>query len=126
MTENEKITSVNQSKQEPKKEIKKEPHPKLRPGMTVQVHQKIREEVKGKEKERVQIFEGILMAYNRGKQPGPTIRVRKISDGVGVEKIFPLSSPTIIKVVPTKQAKVRKAKLYYLRNYKKRLKEVKI
>src|SRR3989338_5680470 len=108
----------NDAAPQTKKEIKKEPLPQIKPGMTVQVHQKIKEEVKGKEKERVQIFEGMVIAYNRGKQPGPTIMVRKISEGVGVEKIFPINSPTIVKVVPLKQAYVRRAKLYYLRDHR--------
>ena len=116
----------NDAAPQTKKEIKKEPLPQIKPGMTVQVHQKIKEEVKGKEKERVQIFEGMVIAYNRGKQPGPTIMVRKISEGVGVEKIFPINSPTIVKVVPLKQAYVRRAKLYYLRDHRKKLKEKKV
>lgn len=109
--------------------------PELKPGMTVRVYQKIREVVIGddkdksgekKTKERTQIFEGIILAVNKGKKPGPTILVRKISEGIGVEKIFPLNSPTIIKIKPLKQAKVRRAKLYYLRDYPKRLKEKRI
>ena len=109
-----------------KKSFAKEPIPALKPGMTIKVYQKIREESKGKEKERLQVYEGIIIAYNKGKKPGPTIVVRKISEGVGVEKIFPIISPNVVKIVPLKQAKVRRAKLYYLRNYKKRLKEKKI
>ncbi|MDD5110441.1 MAG: 50S ribosomal protein L19 [Patescibacteria group bacterium] len=103
--------------------------PELKPGMTVRVHQRIRELVgdkEKKEKERVQVFEGIILAYNRGKKPSPTIVVRKISAGVGVEKIFPVSAPTIVKIEPVKQAEVRRAKLYYLRTYRKRLTEKKI
>lgn len=101
----------------------------LKPGMTVRVHQKIRElvgEKEKKEKERVQIFEGMIIAYNRGKKPSPTIVVRKISAGIGVEKIFPIGAPTIVKIEPVKQANVRRAKLYYLRNYRKKLTEKKI
>jgi len=108
---------------EKKKQIVKEPIPELRPGMTVKVHQKITETGPKGEKERVQIFEGMILAHKHGKQPGATITVRKISEGVGVEKIFPLNSPTIIKVEPIKQAKVRKSKLFYLRDYGKRLSE---
>ena len=52
--------------------------------------------------------------------------VRKISEGVGVEKIYPINSPLITKITPIKQAQVRRAKLYYLRDYKKRLKEKKV
>jgi len=98
----------------------------LKAGMTVRVHQKIKEETKGKEKERVQIFEGIILAYKKGKKPSPTITVRKVSNGIGVEKIFPVHAPTIVKIEPVKQARVRQSKLYYLRDHKKKLKEKKI
>src|SRR3989344_2472790 len=98
----------------------------IKPGMTVRVHQRITEQGAKGEKERIQIFEGIVLARRGGKQAGATIPVRKISDGVGVEKIFPLSAPSVVKIVPIKQARVRQAKAYYLRGYKKRLKEVKI
>ncbi len=91
--------------------------------MTVRVHQKITEMGPKGEKERVQVFEGMILAHKHGQQAGSTITVRKISEGIGVEKIFPLHSPNIIKVEPVKQAKVRKAKLFYLRDYGKRLKE---
>ncbi len=109
-----------------KKSMAKEPIPELKSGMTVRVYQKIKEESKGKEKERLQMYEGIIISYNKGKNPTPTITVRKISDGVGIEKIFPLASPNVVRIVPIKQARVRRAKLYYLRDYKKKLKEVKI
>ena len=99
----------------------------IKPGMTVKVHEKIKEKnAKGEEKERVQIFEGIILAKKHGQEAGATITVRKVSDGIGVEKIFPINSPVIEKIVPVKQAKVRQAKLGYLRNYKKRLKENKV
>jgi large subunit ribosomal protein L19 len=91
----------------------------LRPGMTVRVHQRIKEG----EKERVQIFQGIIIAL-RGKTPATkTMTVQKHSFGVMVEKIFPLASPLIEKIEVVKIAKVRRAKLYYLRDYSKRLKE---
>ncbi|MDD4901104.1 MAG: 50S ribosomal protein L19 [Patescibacteria group bacterium] len=99
-------------------------HDDLKPGMTVRVYQKIKElNAKGEEKERVQYYEGMIMAKRHGKEAGVTITVRKISDGVGVEKIFPLNLPTITKIEIKKQAKVRRAKLFYLRDYNKRLKE---
>lgn len=96
----------------------------LKPGMTVQVHQKIKEtNAKGEEKERIQVFEGMILSM-RGKGTSRTMTVRKISSGIGVEKIFPLNLPSIDKIVPVKQAAVRKSKLYYLREKrKKRLKE---
>ncbi|HPY08699.1 MAG: 50S ribosomal protein L19 [Patescibacteria group bacterium] len=97
----------------------------LKPGLTVRVYQKIKElNSKGEEKERVQYFEGLIIARKHNKEKGATITVRKVSDGVGVEKIFPLNLPTITKIEIKKEAKVKKAKLYYLRSgYKKRLKE---
>ena len=98
----------------------------LKPGMTVRIYQKIKEAgAKGEEKERLQYFEGLIIAKKHGGEIGATITVRKISKGVGVEKIFPLNLPTLTKIIVKKQAKVRRAKLYYLRNYKKRLKEKK-
>jgi large subunit ribosomal protein L19 len=66
----------------------------------------------------------LIIARKHNKEKGATITVRKVSDGVGVEKIFPLNLPTITKIEIKKEAKVKKAKLYYLRSgYKKRLKE---
>jgi len=98
----------------------------LKPGMTVRVYQKIKElNAKGEEKERVQYYEGLIIAKKHGSEAGGTITVRKISDGIGVEKIFPLNLPAITKIEIKKQAKVRRAKLYYLRGYNKRMKEVK-
>jgi large subunit ribosomal protein L19 len=98
----------------------------LRPGMTVKVHQKIKEKnAKGEEKERIQIFEGIILKHRHGGETGNTITVRKVSDGVGVEKIYPVNSPVIEKIEVVRQARVRRANLNYLRTYKKRLKDVK-
>lgn len=98
----------------------------LKPGMTVKVHQRIQEVgKKGEMKERIQVFEGIILAL-RGAGISKTMTVRKVSNGIGVEKIFPLHLPTIAKIEPIKQAKVTRAKLYYLRDYKKKLKEKKI
>lgn len=97
--------------------------PELKPGMTVQVHTRIIEpNAKGEEKERIQIFEGLILGI-RGAGVSKSFTVRKMSHGVGVERIFPLHSPMIAKIVPVKQAKVRRAKLGYLRHSKKRLKE---
>lgn len=105
-------------------EIKNE----LRPGMTIRVYQKIKElNPKGEEKERVQYFDGMIIAHKHGREAGGTITVRKVTDGVGVEKIYPLNLPTITKIEILKEAEVRRAKLYYLRSgYNKRLKEKKV
>ena len=99
--------------------------PDLKPGMTVRVYQKIKESnSKGEEKERIQYFDGIIIAKKHGKEVGGTITVRKVSDGIGVEKIFPLNLPTIEKIQIKKIAEVRRAKLNFLKTgYKKKLKE---
>ena len=106
-------------------EEKKDAVLELKPGMTVRIHQKIKElNSKGEEKERIQYFEGMIIARKHNKEKGGTITVRKVSDGIGVEKIFPLNLPTITKIEVKKSAEVRRAKLYFLkRGYKKKLTE---
>jgi len=96
----------------------------LKSGMTVRIYQKIKElNAKGQEKEREQYFEGMIIARRHGRQIGATITVSKSSDGIHVEKIFPLNLPTITKIEIKKQARVRRAKLDFLnRGYKKNLK----
>ncbi|MFA6428809.1 MAG: 50S ribosomal protein L19 [Candidatus Buchananbacteria bacterium] len=97
---------------------------KLKPGTTVKIHQKIKElNAQGEEKERIQIFEGIILAHRSGKEINATITVRKISNGFGVEKIYPIFSPTIVNIELVKKTDTTKAKLYYLRSYRKKLKE---
>jgi large subunit ribosomal protein L19 len=86
--------------------------PDFIPGDTVRVHVRIKE---SETKERLQAFEGIVIA-RRGKGVGETITVRKTSFGVGVERIFPLHSPSIDRIEVVRRGKVRRAKLYYLRN----------
>lgn len=86
--------------------------PDLRPGDTVRVYQKIKEEGK----ERIQVFEGLVLARKHGKDINATITVRRISQGVGVERVFPIHSPSVEKIEVVKSAKVRRAKLYYLRD----------
>jgi len=100
--------------------------PDVQPGTTVKVHQEIVElNAKGEEKKRIQIFKGIVLARKHGKGINSTITVRKISDGVGVEKIFPLNSPNVKNIEPVKSIKVRRAKLGYLRGKHKRTHELK-
>lgn len=86
---------------------------KFAPGDTVRVHVKIKEG----DKERVQVFEGIVIRQRNGGGHS-TFTVRKISFGTGVERIFPLHSPMIEKIDVVRSARVRRAKLYYLRNLK--------
>lgn len=83
----------------------------VRPGDTVRVHQKIED----KGKTRVQVFEGLVLARKHGNEAGATFTVRKVVDGIGVEKIFPLYSPMIDKIEIIRRSKVRRAKLYYIR-----------
>ena len=95
--------------------------PAFNPGDTIQVHVRVKEKEaptkakeKEKEKERIQIFEGVVIGM-RGRGIQSTFVVRKISFGIGVERIFPFHSPSIDKVKVLKRGKVRRAKLYYLR-----------
>ena len=88
--------------------------PDIRPGDTVKVHQKIKEG----DKERIQIFEGVVIARKHGKGISSTITVRKVVDGVGVERVFPVHSPSLSKIEVVKSGKVRRSKLYYLRTAK--------
>lgn len=83
----------------------------VRPGDSVRVLQKIKEG----DKERVQPFEGLVIARKHGAGISATITVRKVSGGTGVERIFPVHSPTIQKIEILKRSKVRRAKLYYIR-----------
>lgn len=83
----------------------------VRPGDTVRVVQKIKEG----DKERLAPFEGLVIAKKHGRGISATFTVRKVVDGVGVERIFPVHSPTINKVEVLRRSKVRRAKLYYIR-----------
>lgn len=109
------------------KKIKEEPRfiaPDIKPGATVKVSHKI---IEG-DKERVQVFQGTVIKM-RGAKDNKTITVRKMSRGIGVERIFPLNSPIITKIEVTKHSKVRRAKLFYLRgkkDQKAKLKEEKL
>jgi large subunit ribosomal protein L19 len=84
--------------------------PVFKPGDTLNVHVRV---IEG-DKERIQQFQGVVIG-RRGSGLGETFTVRKISNGVGVERIFPLHSPRIAKIEVTKEGNVRRAKLYYLR-----------
>lgn len=83
----------------------------IKPGDTVRVWQKVKEG----DKERLQPFEGLVIARKHGREPGATFTVRKVSGGIGVERIFPLYSPNIGKIELVRRSKVRRAKLYYIR-----------
>lgn len=83
----------------------------IRPGDTVRVHQKIVE----KGKTRIQTFEGLVLAVKHGTEAGATFTVRATLSGIGVEKIFPLYAPFIEKIEITRRSKVRRAKLYFIR-----------
>src|SRR3989344_9197701 len=112
---------MNKLNQFNKSQLKEQPE--IRPGYLVRVDQKIKE----RDKERIQPFEGLVIAKKHGQGVNATITVRKISHGVGVERIFPLHSPLIEKIQVLKKYKVRRAKLYYLRHKsakETRLKEI--
>jgi large subunit ribosomal protein L19 len=95
--------------------IYKRTFPDLRPGYTVRVHQKIQEGGK----ERIQIFEGLVISVHKGRVlADATFTVRRVVEGIGVEKIFSLCSPNIAKIDVVKVAKVRRAKLFFLRGRK--------
>jgi len=86
--------------------------PDLRSGYQVRVFQKIKEG----NKERVQVFQGVVIRVSAGTGVGKSFTVRKISDGVGVEKLFPFHSPNVVKVEVQRAHKVRRSKLYFLRD----------
>ena len=96
---------------ETQREYLKDGLPNVRAGDTVRVNVRVREG----EKERLQAFEGVVIARKHGGI-NETFTVRKISSGVGVERIFPLHSPSIESITVVRQGRVRRAKLYYLRN----------
>ena len=93
------------------KQSMKDEHPSFNPGDTIKVHVKIKEG----DKERIQVFQGIVIG-RRGSGIGETFTVRKMSSGIGVERIFPFHSPNIAKIEKIRSGSVRRAKLYYLRN----------
>ena len=104
-----------------KKYLKTEAAPSFRPGDTLRVHVKIKEGTR----ERIQVFEGIVIARQHGGLD-ETFTVRKISNGVGVERIFPFATPMIAGLTVNKRGVVRRARIYYFRNLtgkKARIKE---
>ena len=88
--------------------------PDVKPGDLIRVYQKVKEG----DKERIQIFEGTVLARKHGKGISATITVRKVSLGVGIERIFPIHSPAIDKIEVVQKTKTRRAKLYYLKSAK--------
>lgn len=94
--------------------------PAFGPGDTIRVHARIREG----QKERIQIFEGVVLRKRKGNT-GATFTVRKVSYGVGVERIFPLHSPLLDKIEVVTRGKVRRARLYYLRALRGRAARIK-
>ena len=104
------ITKIDKFNQD---QLKKN-SPNINPGDTIKVHQKIKEG----EKERTQIFEGLVIAKKHGKGISSNITVRRVISGVGVERIFPVNSPSIDKIEVIRRSKVKRAKLYYLRTAK--------
>jgi large subunit ribosomal protein L19 len=97
----------------------------VRTGMTIRIHQKIKEvNPDGASKERVQVYEGLVTKVG-GNGVSKTMTVRKVSNGVGVEKIYPLTLPSIQKIELTKMFKVRRNNISFVRDSKKRMKEIK-
>ena len=92
----------------------KRPIPEFRPGDTIRVHVKIKEG----DKERLQAFEGTVIARKNSGGMGETITVRKVSFGQGVERIFPIHAPVIDHIDVVRTGRVRRAKFYYLRDLK--------
>jgi large subunit ribosomal protein L19 len=91
--------------------------PEFGPGDTVRVHVRLREGEGEKEKERIQPFEGVVIS-RRGRLGSASFTVRRVSYGIGIERIFPVHSPMISQVEVVRRGRVRRAKLYYLRELK--------
>lgn len=101
---------MNQLQEVERQYLRQDTVPDFRPGDTVRVHVRV---VEG-DKSRIQIFQGVVIA-RRGGGTRETFTVRKISGGIGVERVFPLHSPNVDKIEVVRRGKVRRAKLYYLR-----------
>ncbi len=102
---------MNQIIQDFGKKYLKDEVPQLKVGYLIKVHQKIKEN----NKERVQIFQGTVIKLNAGSGVNETFTVRKVSDGIGVEKIYPIHSINILKIEVLRAYKIRRAKICYLR-----------
>ncbi len=104
---------MNEKTKEIIKPFLKKEMPDIKPGDTIRVHQKIKE---GKEKkERIQVFEGVVLALKHGRDISGTLTVRRTVGDVSIERIFPVHSPNVEKIEILEKGKVRRAKLYYLR-----------
>jgi large subunit ribosomal protein L19 len=96
----------------------------IKAGQVLRVHEKIQDvNAKGETRERVQIFEGLVLGV-RGSQASKTFTIRKETNGYGVEKIFPVSSPSIAKIEVVKTYRVRRAKLSFVKDFARKLKEM--
>lgn len=94
----------------------------VRPGMTIRVHERVKDlNPKGEERERIQIFQGVVIGL-RGVGLSKTMTIRREHKGYGVEKIYPLKSPTVSKIEVVKIARTRRAKLTFLQNQRRRFK----
>lgn len=97
--------------------------PEVKPGMVIRVHEKIEDfNAKGEKRERVQIFEGLVLGI-RGAGNARSFTIRKETNGFGVEKIYPVNSPNIVKIEVVRRFQVRRAKLTFIKGFSRRLKE---
>ncbi len=100
--------------------------PEVQPGTVIKAHLEVSEiNTKGEEKKRIQIFEGVVIARKHGQGINSTITVRKVSGGIGVERIIPLNAPTLKKIELVKKLKIHQAKPTFLRKSHKKVKEIK-
>jgi large subunit ribosomal protein L19 len=108
------ITHMNQTIEKVQQSHLRGDIPDFKPGDTVRIHVRLRESEGDKEKERIQPFEGVVIS-RRGRLTSATFTVRRVSFGIGVERIFPVHSPMIAQIEIVRRGRVRRAKLYYLR-----------
>ncbi len=116
------VKVAEETTQEPAHKAKLINFSDLKAGQTVRIHERIIDvSPKGEERQRIQVFEGMILGL-RGSGVSRTLTVRKVSGGVGVEKIYPINSPVIAKIELVKTARVRRAKLSFITNLRKRFK----